>query len=587
MNWHSVFQWIQAHAAAAQKDVLFSIVVLFAMSALIVGVVQKLKQSTIIGYLLTGFLIGPHVLGLIGNMKVIDILATLGVILLMFTLGIEFPLKKLLRIRAIALGGGALQVVLTIAIVLPVAYLMKQSLPTCLFLGCLVAMSSSVIVLKLLTDRGELDAPYAKISIGILIFQDLCVVPIMILLPAMGGGAPHGGILLAILLAILKAAIFLAAAVLLAEVALPRLLYYVASTKSKELFLITVITLCLGTAWATSLFGLSLALGAFLAGLLLSDSEYSHEIFSDVLPFKDSFLCIFFISVGMLLDPATVWEKFGMIAAIVAMILFGKLVVATLVVRTFRHSWRTALLVGFSLSQIGEFSFVLVKVAYEGRLAGVDQDFYNVIIASAIATMLLTPALMSLAHWLCEQLARRHWMEGFAETDADARLKEVGKRMSNHVVVCGYGPIGRNLGRSLRACRVPFIAIELNPATVLELEEVDTPVFYGDASNERILKMAGIERAAAVAVTIPDPVASRMIVKRVRRLNPQAKIIARAKYTRDMSDLRALGAHEVIHEEFEASLEVIVRALQQLGVSADTVQRTVQAMREERVRSKT
>jgi len=584
MNWHSIIEWIHAHVATAHEDVLFSILILFAMSAFVVGIVQKLKQSTVIGYLLTGFLIGPHFLGLIGDVKVIDTVAMLGVILLMFTLGIEFPLKKLLRIRTIALGGGALQVLLTIGVVMPVAHLMHRSLFECIFLGCLVAMSSSVIVLKLLTDRGELDAPYAKISIGILIFQDLCVVPIMILLPAMGG-ASHGGILVPILAAILKAAIFLGVAVVLAEIALPKLLYYVASTKSKELFLITVITLCLGTAWITSRFGLSLALGAFLAGLLLADSEYSHEIFSDVLPFKDSFLCIFFISVGMLLNPVFVWHKFGMIAVIVAMILFGKLMVATIVVRVFRHSLRTALLVGFSLSQIGEFSFVLVKVAYESGF--VDNEFYNVIIASAITTMLLTPALVTFAHWLCDQLARRNWMVDFAETDADARLKEVGKRMSNHVVVCGYGPIGRNLGRSLRACQVPFIAIELNPATVLELGEVDTPVFYGDASSERILKMAGIERAAAVAVTIPDPVASRMIVKRVRKLNPQVRIIARAKYARDMADLKALGAHEVIHEEFEASLEVIVRALQQLGVPLDAVHRTVQTMREERAKSKT
>jgi len=319
--------------------------------------------------------------------------------------------------------------------------------------------------------------------------------------------------------------------------------------------------------------------------LLLADSEYSHEIFSDVLPFKDSFLCIFFISVGMLLKPSVVWDKFGMIAVIVAMILFGKLMVTTAVVRVFRHSLRTALLVGFSLSQIGEFSFVLVKAARESNFVG--EEFYNVIIASAITTMLLTPALMTFAHWLCDLLARRNWIEAFAETDADARLKEVGKRLSNHVVVCGYGPIGRNLGKSLRACQVPFIAIELNPATVLELEEVDTPVFYGDASSERILKMAGVERAAVVAVTIPDPVATRMIVKRVRRMNPQARIIARAKYVRDMNDLKAIGAHEVIHEEFEASLEVVVRALQQFGISPDIVQRTVQEMREERRERKT
>ncbi len=576
MNWNSAVEWFHQALAAAQKDVLFSIVVLFAMSAFIVGIVQKLRQSAIIGYLITGFLIGPHFLGLVGDMKVIEILAELGVILLMFTLGIEFSIKRLLKIRTIALGGGGLQVLLTIAAVMGLAHLMAWSPFKGFFLGCIVAMSSSAIVLKLLTDRGEMDAPYAKISLGILIFQDLCVVPIMILLPAVGG---HGSILVPLLVALLKAAIFLVAAVLLAEIVLPRLLYYVASTKSKELFLITVITLCLGTAYVTSLFGLSLALGAFLAGLLLADSEYSHEIFSDVLPFKDSFLCIFFISVGILLDPNFVRENLTTIAIVVGIILVGKIVIITFVVMLFRHSLRTALLVSLALAQIGEFSFVLVKMGVDSKL--VSDFLYQITLASAIATMILTPAVMIGGYWLCNYLARIGRLESLFETEADSRLKEAGKLLSDHVIVCGCGPIGRNLTRSLRACNIRYLALELNPATVQELGGGDAPVFYGDASSATILKMAGVERARAVAVTIPDPVAARTIVRRVRALNPRAPIIARAKFVRDVQDLKALGAHEVIHEEFEASLEIIVRALRQLGTPAETVNRTVEELRRE------
>lgn len=577
MNWYPIIKWYQQFIASAQKDILFGIVVLFAIAALVAAVVQKFKQSTIIGYLLTGFLIGPHALGLIGDMTVIDTLATLGVILLMFTLGIEFSFHRLLQIRTIAVWGGLLQIILTIASVVVLAYLMSWSLFKGIFLGCLVAMSSSAIVLKLLTERGELETPYGKISMGILIFQDLCVVPMMIILPAMGGS--HR-ILVPVVLAVVKAAVFLTAAILLAKVALPLLLYYVASTKNKELFLITIITLCLGTAWATNQFGLSLALGAFLAGLLLSESEYSHEIFSEVLPFKDSFLCIFFISVGMLLNPPFVWENLGTIALIVGIIIFGKLVITAFVVLLFRHSLRTALMVAFALAQIGEFSFVLVRMGIENKL--VSDFFYQITLASAIATMILSPGLLMFSHWLCDLCARKNWLEDYFETEADSRLKETGKRLSQHVIICGYGPIGRNLARSLSACGVPYIALELNPATVQEMSSGDTPVFYGDASSEVVLKNAGVDRAAAVAVTVPDPVGGRMIVKRVRKLNPQARIIARAKYTRDKTDLLTLGAHEVIHEEFETSLEVIERTLAGLGIPPQTILQTMRQMREER-----
>jgi CPA2 family monovalent cation:H+ antiporter-2 len=279
----------------------------------------------------------------------------------------------------------------------------------------------------------------------------------------------------------------------------------------------------------------------------------------------------------MLLEPVFVWQNFWAIALVVSMILFGKMVITGFVVLLFRHSFRTALLVAFSLSQIGEFSFVLVRMGMENKLVG--EFFYQITLASAIATMILTPALIQAGHLLCDLLVRKKWMEGVFETEADSRLQEAGKRLANHVLLCGYGPIGRNLAKSLSACGVPFIALELNPATVHELTAASAPVYYGDASSATILKMAGVERAAAVAVTIPDPVASRMIVRQVRKLNPQARIIARAKFIRDKEDLIALGAHEVIHEEFEASLEVIFRALRQLGVPEETINRTVQDMR--------
>jgi len=403
-----------------EYEFLKSLEVIFIASAAVILLLYKLKIPSLIGFIIAGIIIGPHGVGLIKDIHFIQILAEIGVILLLFTIGIEFSMTKLFRIRKAVLGGGGAQVLLTIGISAALTYIAIGNINKSLFFGFLYALSSTAIVLKLLTERGEVDSPHGHTIVGILIFQDLCIVPLMLLIPALSGdgidiidvGAKMG-----------KAAVIIAVVLLSAGWIVPALLHQVVRTKSRELFLTTIILLCLGIALLTSRFGLSLALGAFLAGIIISESEYAHQAISDILPFKDSFMGLFFVSIGMLMDTGFVLENGIRIAEVVALIFILKIITGTVSALLIGNSLRTSVLTGMGLAQIGEFSFVL---AVAGKASGlISEEFYQIFLSSSVVTMIITPFMLNAAPSASEWIAAKPLLKKLSRRGRPRRVREV------------------------------------------------------------------------------------------------------------------------------------------------------------------
>lgn len=540
-------------------------VVIFGTALIVNLLLSLLRQPAILGYILSGLLIGPFGLGWIAHDD-LELLAEVGVILLMFTLGIEFSLDKIKRLKTIALGGGSLQVGLTILVGVGVSYLLGWTLYRGVYLGCLIALSSSAIVLKLLQEGGELDTLHGRVALGILLFQDIAVVPMMIVLPALA--SPEQGMLVPLATAGGKAIIFLGGALFASRVILPRLFFWTARTRSRELFLLMVFALCMGTAYVSYLAGLSLALGAFVAGMVVSDSEYSLQTLSDILPFKDAFLCIFFVSVGMLLNPGFVMNNPEILGLVVVLVLGVNVIITTAVTRLFKYPLRVAIFAGAALSQIGEFSFVLAQMGKSLNLIG--DYLYQLTLAGTVITMVVTPQLFKLGRnlpdWFMKMGVPERWFHGQAdEALADAHLH-------NHVVICGYGPVGEHVSQVLQENEIPYVILDLNAPRIQRLRDSGIPAYYGDSSSSEVLLHAGIKDARAVVVTYADPYAARRTVAQAKGLQPIALVLARTRLPEDITELRRLGADRVIEEEFEVSLEMASWTMRALGASWLTVE---------------
>ena len=517
-------------------------------------------------------IVGPHGLGWVDHNE-LDILAEAGVVLLMFTLGIEFSFDRIKRIKSIALGGGTLQIGLTVLVGVGTALMLGWTWYRGVYMGCLVALSSSAIVLKLLQESGQLDTLHGRTALGLLLFQDLAVVPMMIVLPALASSQP--GTLMPLAIAGGKAIVFLGGALLLSRLLLPSLFFQIARTQSRELFLLMVLTLCFGTAWISHLAGLSLALGAFVAGVVISNSEYSLRILSDVLPFKDTFLSIFFISVGMLLYPAFVIAHPEILLLVVLLVLVVNFLISTSVVLLFKYPMRVAVFVGATLSQIGEFSFVLAQMGKGLGLIG--EYLYQLTLAGTVITMTLTPQMMTLGRRLPDWLLRWGLPERMVHGKTDEDLEDV--HLNDHVIVCGYGPIGRHVTKVLQEHKVPYLILELNAPRVRALRQKDVPIFYGDSTSPEVLNRAGLERAKVVVVTYADPHAARRTIAQVKALHPRVQALVRTRLPEDIAELRRLGAEGVIEEEFEVSLEMAAWTLNLLGLSRLTVDTELDAIR--------
>jgi CPA2 family monovalent cation:H+ antiporter-2 len=557
---------------------LNDIVVIFALSMAVLFLCHRLHVPTIVGFLCTGVLAGPHGLGLIQGVHDIERLAEIGVILLLFTIGIEFSLESLRHLKRVVLLGGSLQVGLTLALAAALTRQLGYPMGEATFIGCLLALSSTAIVLKLLQERAEIDSPHGHAALAILIFQDLIVVPMMLLTPLLAGTA--GENTPSLLLPMAKGLGIIAIALVSARWLVPQVLYYVARTRSRELFLLSVVVMCFAIAWLTANVGLSLALGAFLAGLIISESEYSHQALGNVLPFRDVFTSFFFVSVGMLLDLEFLLRQPGAIILVTAGVLLLKSLIAVGTTLLLGFPLRTAILAGLALGQVGEFAFVLAKTGQShGLLAG---TAYQLFLAAAVLSMVATPFMIMIAPRLAALILQLPWparLKTGLYPIAEERAATPRPRLHDHLLIIGFGLNGRNVARAARAAGIPYAIIEMNPDTVRSEQARGEPIYYGDAAQEAVLTHAGISAARVVVVAISDPAATRQIVALARRLRPAVHIIARIRYLREMSALYTLGANEVIPEEFETSVEIFIRVLMTYLVPQDEIEKFVADVR--------
>ena len=548
--------------------------------ALIGGMaVRLIRLPVVLGYLISGIVIGPYGLGLVRDVAEVETLATIGVALLMFTLGIEFSLKTLRKVGNVAVFGGAAQIVATVALGIMVGWLLGWPIREAILFGFFISLSSTIIVLKTLMDRGELGSPHGRVMIGILLVQDLSVVPMMVILPSLG---ESGMALLGSLgWAILKAILFLGAIIVLGFWGLPWLMKRVAEVRARELFLLTVVCLCLGAAFGAYYVGLSFALGAFLAGLLVSESEYAHQAMADIRPLRDIFAVLFFVSLGMLIDPSFVAAHPGEVVIVVVAIVLGKFVITSLVPKVFGYSDKTTLFVGSGLFQIGEFSFVLAALALE--LDIISNDLYSLTITAAVITMLLTPFAMGLNSGLYHWMIQKERMAKFFSSRLDPGTLDEGKQITNHVVICGYGQVAKNLGRVLERRKFSYLVIDIDPRVIDAAREREIPCVYGDASNPEILAQAELGKAKVLVVTFPDPIATRLAVENARRINPRLNVVARIHGDEDAEVLRKLGVAELVRPDLEAGLEIIRHTLHRFGLTTQEILYIVNTLREEQV----
>ncbi|MDF1531835.1 MAG: cation:proton antiporter [ANME-2 cluster archaeon] len=554
--------------------ILTDFVLIFGLSVGIVFLFHKLNIVPIVGYLISGVLIGPSVMGLVKDQLLIETFAEVGVILLLFTIGIEFSLKELIRLKKLVILGGGLQVILTTAVITVIAMMFGQSAGLSIFLGFLVALSSTAIVLKILSERGEVESPYGKVSICILIFQDLSIIFMVLLVPLLASST--GLSLASMLVSILKTISIVALLLISGRFLIPATLYQIVKTRNRELFLLTMVLISLGMALLTSMAGLSLAIGAFLVGLILSESEFSNQALSEILPLRDVFSSLFFISIGMLLDMGFVLDHASIIVLVIISVITIKFLLSLITTALLGYPFHTAILVGLSLAQIGEFSFVLSLIGIQSGL--LDIDIYQIFLASAIITMMFTPFMIQAGPGIEKNIPQLR-LPSLAIFGNHIEKEPIRTSLENHVVIAGYGMNGRNLSKVLSATNIPFIVLEMNPETVVSEKRKGLPIFYGDASKEEVLKHTNISKAKILVVAISDAAHTRMMVRTARKLNPGIYIITRIRYISELEELYKLGANEVIPEEFETSIEIFSRVLSRYLIPRDEIEKNVENVR--------
>lgn len=562
------------HAPPLFQDLLIVLLV----SVPVAYACLRLKLPLLVGLMLTGIVIGPYGLGLIKDLAGIEVLAEIGVMLLLFTIGLEFSLSRLREMKKLVLVGGGLQVILTIALTAGAAVLFGRAVNQAIFFGFLVALSSTAIVLKSYIERKEVDTPHGRAGVGILLFQDISVVLMMLVIPVLGGkesltfGAitkTLGGSLLAIVLIVAVAAFLI-----------PKILKLIGRLRNPEVFLLTVVLLFLGISFVTSQFGLSLALGAFIAGMVLSESDYNHQVVADILPFRDVFNSIFFVSIGLLLSVGMLIENLLNVLILVVCLMLGKFLIIWLIVSLLGFAQRVAVMTAFGLAQIGEFSFVLAK-AGKGFDLLPDAD-YQTFLAASIISMIATPFMISRAAGV-GYFFQKFFKDTRSETEAESAEEDIHVTstggLTNHVIIVGYGLNGRNLARVLRSVAISYTILDLDAETVRAAKEKGEKINFGDATRREVLNHARIDEAHALVLAISDLEAARRTVTQARAMNPKLYIIVRTRYTSEITGLLKLGANEVIPEEFETSIEIFARVLQQYGVDRLTIENQIEKIR--------
>ncbi|WP_294445824.1 cation:proton antiporter [uncultured Mailhella sp.] len=565
--------------------ILREIVVLFILSIIVVLVCLRFRLPSIVGFLLTGVLCGPSALGLIPSPEAVDTMADVGVAFLMFSIGMELSGKELVRLKKPLFLGGSSQVLLTMAFVFLLTFWWSGPRLGVVY-GCMVTLSSTAIVLSILQQKALTESPQGQVCLAVLIFQDLAIVPMVLIFPLLAGGLELDTN--SMIFAVGKGVLVIGAILLFGKYLLHRLMFSVVSTRSRELMLMTTLGLCLAVALITSWLGLSLALGAFLAGLMMAESEYSLNTLESIMPFKEVFSSIFFISVGMLLDIRFFLTHLPIISLCAAAIIIAKILMVVPAVRVLRYSMRTALLAAFSLAQVGEFSFVLAKSALGLEL--ISNDAYQVFLASSILTMVLTPLLIGVAPKVTAKILRRPDMQtAEAATDDGSEHDDTenangiirdGRLLKDHLIIIGFGIGGQIMAHGAKSCGIPYIISEMNPTTVEKYRSTE-PIRHGDASFPLVLEHLGASTARALAILTSDPAGSRAIIANARAMNPSLHIIVRTRFLGNLNSYKEVGANEVIPEEFETSLEVFARVLNHYLVPRQTIDQYVSAIRRE------
>jgi CPA2 family monovalent cation:H+ antiporter-2 len=555
-------------------DSLPSVLILLASGVAAVVLCRSLRLPPMIGYLVTGLVLGPHALGLATDREAIHTLAEFGVVFLMFSIGLEFSLPKLITMRRVVFGLGLAQVATTIALVVAGALAAGATWQAGLAVGGIVAMSSTAIVSKLLAERGELDSPHGREVMGVLLLQDLAVVPLLVLIPALGQKPDVLGT--AVAMALVKAAVALLLVVTLGPRIMRAWLGVVARRRSNELFVLNVLLITLLLAFLTGIAGLSMVLGAFLAGMLISETEYRFQVEEDIKPFRDVLLGLFFVTVGMMLDLRLVFAQFALVAALSVALVLGKFALIAALSRAFGTAPGTALRVGLALAQGGEFGFVLLPLA--GAAGVVPQPLLQALLAAMVLSMLATPFLIAASDRIAMRLTRSEWMARSLELHRiAARSIEVEK----HVIILGYGRNGQRMARLLDAEGVRYVALDLDPERVHEAAAAGDTVVFADSSRREALIAAGIMRAAAVAFTFADVAAALRVLTHVRALNASVPVIVRARDEADLERLTAAGATEVVPEAFESGVMLASHTMVLAGVPLSRVMRRVAQVRDE------
>ena len=549
--------------------------ILLGLSMVVVFVLQRLRLPSILGFLVTGILIGPYGFGLLHESEQIEAISEIGVILLLFVIGMELSIKQLMSIKNTVFIGGSLQVGLTVLVSGLIYYLLGYSWNEALFVGFLFSLSSTAIVLKVLQDRNEMSAPHGRNALAILIFQDIIVVPMMLFTPIIAGQS--GNVTNSILMLLLKTVIVLAITIISARYLVPKLMHLVAKTKSKELFLITTITICFAVAFLTSEAGLSLALGAFLAGLIISESEYSHQATSIILPFRELFTSFFFISVGMMLDLTFFSKNVGVILLIVFGVFLVKSLIAALAIAVLKYPARTFLLTGLALFQVGEFAFILSKVGIQYGLLDAETNQY--FLAVSIISMFLTPFVIIFSENIAFGVMKLRPIKAVDKMLIASEETEKSDELKNHLVIIGYGINGSNLAKAAEFSNIPYVVVELNADVVRREKLNNVPIHFGDATQDHILEFVHISQARVVVIAISDPIATKAIIKNIRSISRSIHIIVRTRYVKEITELIAMGADDVIPEEFETSIEIFSRTLHNFLVPEDDIEHLVNTAR--------
>lgn len=558
--------------------ILTDVVIIFAISIAVIFLFSVIRVPTILGFLLTGILAGPQILGLIKAVDDVEVLAEIGVVMLLFTIGIDFSLEGFLRLKRVALIGGFLQVFLTSLTSVFLMTVLGRPLGESVFIGFLLSLSSTAIVIKLIQERAEVDSPHGGAALSILIFQDIAVIPMILITPILAGTSEEVGFTLFVLL--LKGITIVVLVIVAAKWVIPWLLYQITRSRSRELFLLGIVVICLAVALFTSSLGLSLAIGAFLAGLIISESEYSHEALSKVLPFRDIFASFFFVSIGMLLDVKFLLQHPFLIILITMAVLVLKIITSSLSAILVGFPLRSAILVGVALCQIGEFSFILSESGVNHGL--LNENMYQIFLSVTIVTMAATPFILMKGSNLSEFVSRLslpNWLKSGLYPVVIANEVASKEILKDHLVIIGFGVNGKNITRAAKAARIPYIIIEMNPETVREERSKSESIFYGDAAQEQVLKRSGIANARVLVIAISDAAATRRITSIANNINPKLHIIARTRFVHEVKPLYDLGADEVIPEEYETSIEIFARVLMKYLVPRDEIEKFIAEVR--------